>query len=225
PYVALEIGLPQRADAAERPPQHPSRAPGEHIGAVERDGRERNLGIVERDALPNTLYLRLEGQRLRYRDRVASLDRAGQFASADIVGVTTDRRWITLDIGPLQHRVDIPVRRTKMGPIAGVAGGIEIDMTGECTVETIDRAMDTARCAGVPDIEADMVAVAVAARQPQQHGPSLETGQGAVEVRPCPLRKVLARVLTEHTAPCTDLHIATQEKLIALALVKCAERD
>src|SRR5215472_2416715 len=128
-------------------------------------------------------------------------------------------------MGPLQYGVDVPVRRTKMGPIAGVAGGIEVDMTGEGTVETIDRARNTTRRAGLRDIEADMIAVAVAALQPQQIGASLETGKGAVEVRPCPLRKVLTRALTEHTAPCTDLHIATQEKLIALALVKCAERD
>src|SRR5262249_8200158 len=112
-----------------------------------------------------------------------------------------------------------------MGPIPGVAGGIEVDMTGEGTVETINRAVDATRRAGLRDIEADMVAVAVAALQPQQIGASLETGKRAVEVRPCPLRKVLARALTEHTAPCTDLHIAAQEKLIALALVKCAERD
>src|SRR5262249_36589282 len=125
PYVSLEIGLPPRADAAERPPQHPSRATGERIGAVERDGRERNLRTIERDALPNALYLRLECQPWHYRDRVAGLDRTRQFASADIVGVTTDRRWITLDIGPLQHRVDIPVRGTQIGPIARLTGGIE----------------------------------------------------------------------------------------------------
>jgi hypothetical protein len=39
-----------------------------------------------------------------------------QFASADVVADTADRHWITLDIGPPQHGVDIPVRRTKMGP-------------------------------------------------------------------------------------------------------------
>jgi hypothetical protein len=97
-------------------------------------------------------------------------------------------------------------------------------MTGEGAIETIDRAMNTARCAGLADIEADTVAVAVAALPPQQIGPSLETGKGAVEVRSCPLRKVFTRILAEHTAPCAGVHIATQEKLIALALVKCAER-
>src|SRR5262249_43809750 len=46
------------------------------------------------------------------------------------------------------------------------------------------------------------------------------------EVRPCPIRKVLARLLAEHTAPSTDPQVvATQEKLIALALVERAERD
>src|SRR5215472_15989560 len=62
PYVSLEIGLPQRTGAAERSPQQRSRAPSEHIGAVERDGRERFLRVIERDALPNALYLRLERQ-------------------------------------------------------------------------------------------------------------------------------------------------------------------
>ena len=37
PYVSFEIGLLQRAGAAERPPQQRSRAPSEHIGAVERE--------------------------------------------------------------------------------------------------------------------------------------------------------------------------------------------
>ena len=129
-------------------------------------------------------------------------------------------------MGPLHHRVDIPVRRTKMGPIAGEAHGIEVGMTGEGAFETIDRAMDTTRCAGLRDIEADMVPVAVAALPPQQIGPSLEAGSGAVEVRPCPLRKLLASLLAENPAPCTDPQVvATQEKLIALALVKRAERD
>jgi Autotransporter beta-domain len=40
-HVALEIGLPHRAGAAESPPQQRAYAPGEHVGAVERDGRER----------------------------------------------------------------------------------------------------------------------------------------------------------------------------------------
>ena len=75
------------------------------------------------------------------------------------------------------------------------------------------------------DVEADMVAVAVAALQPQQIGAGLEAGKSAVEVRSCPLRKVLARLLAEHAAPCADLQVAAQEKLIALALVKRAERD
>src|SRR4029450_4655957 len=126
----------------------------------------------------------------------------------------TDGHWRTLDIGPLQHRVDIPVGRTKMGPIAGVAGGIEVDMTGEGALETAEQAMDTTGCAGLRNVEAEMVAVAVDALQPQQIGPSLEAGKSAIEVRSCPLRKLLARVLAEHTAPCTNLHIAAQEKLI-----------
>jgi hypothetical protein len=112
-----------------------------------------------------------------------------------------------------------------MGPIAGVAAGIEVDVTGEGAFETVDRAMHTTGCAGLRDVEADMVAVAVDALQAQQIGPRLEAGKSALEVRPCPLRKVLARVLAEHTAPCTNLHIAAQEKLIALALVKRADRD
>src|SRR5262249_43745048 len=40
PHVALEIGLPYRAGAAEGPPQQRAYAPGEHVGAVVRDGRE-----------------------------------------------------------------------------------------------------------------------------------------------------------------------------------------
>src|SRR5262245_53497603 len=63
PYVALEIGLPHRAGAAESPPQQRAYAPSEHVGAVERDGRERRTQrIVERGALPNPLDLRLERQ-------------------------------------------------------------------------------------------------------------------------------------------------------------------
>ena len=85
--------------------------------------------------------------------------------------------------------------------------------------------MDSAGCVRLADVEADTVTMAADALQSQQIGPGLEAGKSTIEVRPCPLRKVLARVLTEHTAPCTDLHIAMQEKLIALALVKCAERD
>ena len=44
PHVALEIGLPHRAGAAESPPQQRACAPGEHVGAVERDGRLRHYG-------------------------------------------------------------------------------------------------------------------------------------------------------------------------------------
>src|SRR5215831_18812115 len=63
PHVALEIGLPYRAGAAESPPQQRAYAPGEHVGAVVRDGRETlTQRIVERGALPNPLDLRLERQ-------------------------------------------------------------------------------------------------------------------------------------------------------------------
>src|SRR6516165_11053527 len=63
PHVALEIGLPHRAGAAESPPQQRAYAPGEHVGAVVRDGRETlTQRIVERGALPNPLDLRLERQ-------------------------------------------------------------------------------------------------------------------------------------------------------------------
>src|SRR6516165_8159011 len=131
----------------------------------------------------------------------------------------------SLEIGPLQHRVDIPVRRTKVGPVAAVAGGIEVEVTGGGAFEGIDQAMHTTGSVRLRDVEADMVAMAVAALQPQQIGAGLEAGKSAVEVRPCPLRKVLARLLAEHPAPCADLQVAAQEKLIALALVKRAERD
>src|SRR5262245_56592789 len=45
PHVALEIRLPHRPGAraaAKSPTQHPACAPGEHVGAVERDGRDRH---------------------------------------------------------------------------------------------------------------------------------------------------------------------------------------
>jgi hypothetical protein len=38
-----------------------------------------------------------------------------QAASAEIIGDATDGVCSSLEIGPLQQRVDIPVRRTKMG--------------------------------------------------------------------------------------------------------------
>src|SRR5262249_49590906 len=63
PPVALAKGLTYRAGAAERPPQQRAYAPGEHVGAVVRDGRETlTQRIVERGALPNPLDLRLERQ-------------------------------------------------------------------------------------------------------------------------------------------------------------------
>jgi len=105
---------------------------------------------------------------------------------------------------PLNHRVDIPVRRTKMGPIPTVAAGIQVDVTGECAREAIDRAMYGAGCARLGDVEADIVTVAVAALQPPQIGSDLEARKRAIEVRPCPLCKMFACVLAKHTAPCTD---------------------
>src|SRR6516225_5499409 len=114
-----------------------------------------------------------------------------------------------------------------MGPIAAEAGSIEVEVTGRGTIEAIDRAMDSTGCARLGDVEADTVAMAAEALQPHQIGPGLEAGKGAVEVRPCPLRKVLTRLLAEHPAPCTDprIRIAAHEQLIALALVERAERD
>src|SRR5262249_30570916 len=105
-----------------------------------------------------------------------------------------------------------------MGPIAAEAGGVEVEVTGGGALEGIDRAMDGTRCARLRDVEADMVAMAADALQPQQIGPGLEAGKSAVEVRPCPLRKVLARSLAEHPAPYTDprIRIAAHEQLIAL---------
>ena len=153
------------------------------------------------------------------------LRRSREAASAEIIGEATDGVCSSLEIGPLQHRVDIPVRRTKMGPIAAEAGGIEVDVTGRGTIEAIDRAMDCAGCARLADVEADMVAMAADALQPQQIGPGLEAGKSTVEIRPCPLRELLTRLLAEHPAPYTDRQVAAQKKLIALALVERAERD
>ena len=113
-------------------------------------------------------------------------------------------------MGSLHYRVDIPVRRTKMGPIAAKTAGIQVDVTGEGAFEAIDRAMHGAGCARLGDVEADMVTVAVDALQPQQIGSGLEARKSAVEVRPCPLREVLARLLTEHSPPCTDFHTLAQ---------------
>src|SRR5262245_11763125 len=114
-----------------------------------------------------------------------------------------------------------------MGPIAAEAGGIEVGMTGGSAVEAIDRAMNSAGCARLADVEADMVPMAAEALQPQQIGAGLEAGKSAIEVRLRPLRKVLARSLAEHPAPCADprIRIAAHEQLIALALVEGAECD
>src|SRR5262249_25526042 len=189
-----------------------------------RDGRETlTQRIVERGALPNPLDLRLERQPRHHRDRVAALDRSREAAPAEIIGHATDGVCSSLEIGPLQHRVDIPVRRTKVGPIAAVAGGIEVEVTGGGAFEGIDQAMHTTGCARLRDVKPDMVAMAADALQPQQIGACLEAGKSAVEVRPCPLRKVLARSLAEHPAPYTDPLVAAQKKLIALALVEGAE--
>src|SRR5262252_2665463 len=112
-----------------------------------------------------------------------------------------------------------------MGPIAAEAGGIEVDVTGGGAFEGIDQAMHSTGCARLADVEADMVAMAADAFQPQQIGASLEAGESAIKVRPCSLRELLTRSLAEHPAPCTDHHVAAQKKLIALALVERAERD
>src|SRR5262245_20817163 len=114
-----------------------------------------------------------------------------------------------------------------MGPIAAVARGIEVEVTGGGAFEGIDQAVDSTGCARLGDVEANMVAMAAAALQPQQIGPGLEAGKSTVEVRPRPLRELLTRSLAEHTAPCPDLRIriAAHEKLIALALVEGAERN
>src|SRR5262245_5631527 len=114
-----------------------------------------------------------------------------------------------------------------MGPIAAEAGGIWSDGTGGAAFEGIDQAMDSTGCARLANVEADMVAMAAAALQPQQIGPGLEAGKSAIKVRPRPLRKLLARSLAEYPAPCTDprIRIAAHEQLIALALVERAKRD
>src|SRR5215813_15484856 len=103
-----------------------------------------------------------------------------------------------------------------MGPIAAEAGGVEVGVTGGSAVEAIDRAMDSTGCARLADVEADTVAMAVATFPPQQIGPGLEAGKSAIKVRPCPLRKLLARSLAEHPAPRTDprIRIAAHEQLI-----------
>src|SRR5262245_64639409 len=109
-----------------------------------------------------------------------------------------------------------------VGTIGAVAGSIEVEVTGGGAFEGIDQAMHTTGSVRLRDVEADMVAMAVAALQPQQIGAGLEAGKSAIKVRPCPLRKVLARSLAEHPAPCTDprIRIAAHEQLIALALVE-----
>ena len=48
-----------------------------------------------------------------------------------------------------------------MGPIAAEAGGVEVGVTGGSAVEAIDRAMDSAGCVRLADVEADMVAMGV----------------------------------------------------------------
>jgi hypothetical protein len=69
--------------------------------------------------------------------------------------------------------------------------------------------MNSAGCARLADVEADMVAMAADALQPQQIGPGLEAGKCAIKVRPRPLRKLLARSLAEYPAPYTDPRIRT----------------
>src|SRR5262249_38011577 len=201
PHVALEIGLPYRAGAAESPPQQRAYAAGEHVREVVSDGREPlTQRIVERGALANPLDLRLERQPRHYRDRVAALDRSREAASAEIIGEATDGVCRSLEIGPLQHRVDIPVRRTKMGPIAAVARGIEVNVTGGGAFEGIGQTVDSTGCARLRDVKTDTTARGVATFPPQQIGPGLEAGKSAIKVRPCPLRKLLARSLAEHPA-------------------------
>src|SRR5262249_53389333 len=191
---------------AKSPAQQRARAPGEHAGIVERDGRDRIHRIVERDALPDRLYLRFEYQPRRQCDRVASLDRSGVAASLEIVARATDGAWGSKEVASLHQRVDVPVRRTEMSPIPAVAAGIEIDVASKCAWEAIDKAMDGPAGARLGEVEANMVAVTVGALEPPQIRPDLEAGKGAVEVRLCPLRKVLALLLAEYTAPCTDPH-------------------
>src|SRR5262249_40597057 len=90
PHVALEIRLPLRADAAKSPSQQRACPPREHVGAIERDGREWICRIIERDALPNPLYLRLEREPRRQRDRVAGLNRCRDAVSREIITDATD---------------------------------------------------------------------------------------------------------------------------------------
>ena len=78
-----------------------------------------------------------------------------------------------------------------------VAAGIQADVTGECALEAIDRAMHGAGSARLSDVEPDIVTVAVAAFQPPQIGSDLEARKRAIEVRPCPLCKMFACVLAE----------------------------
>src|SRR5262249_24465541 len=169
----------------------------------------------------------LEGKPRHYGVWVAALDRSRQAASAEIIGDATDGVCSSLEIGPLQHSVDIPVRRTKVGPVAAVAGGIEVEVTGGGAFEGIDQAMHTTGSVRLRDVEADMGAMAVPALRPQQIGAGPEASKSAIKGRPCPLRKVLARSLAEHPAPCTDprIRIAAHEQLIALTLVERAECD
>ena len=79
-----------------------------------------------------------------------------------------------------------------------VAAGIQADVTGECALEAIDRAMHGAGSARLSDVEPDIVTVAVAAFQPPQIGSDLEARKRAIEVRPCPLCKMFACVLPTH---------------------------
>ena len=95
-----------------------------------------------------------------------------------------------------------------MGPIPAEAGGIQVDVTGKGAFKAIDRTMHGAGCARLSDVEADIVTVAVAAFQPPHIGSGLQAHKSAIEVRPCPLCKVFACVLAEHTAPCTELRNA-----------------
>src|SRR5215467_15251202 len=116
---------------------------------------ENGSSVLSNEALPNPLDLRLKRQPRCQHDRVAALDRSREAASAEIIGDATDGVCSSLEIGPLQHRVDIPVRWTKMGPIAAEAGGIEVDVTGGGAFEPIDRAMNSAGCARLAGVEAD----------------------------------------------------------------------
>jgi hypothetical protein len=84
------------------------------------------------------------------------------------VAEATDRaavaRWprarITLPQGIRVVHDTGPVRWAKIGPIAAEAGGIEVEVTGRGAFEAVDRAMDSAGCARLADVEADMVAMA-----------------------------------------------------------------